>query len=261
MVESSPHRGRACISTRSHASCGNGRLPASKSVCQRDHLGQANHRRSIVRSLTHTLFSGALSPRLLAALRRAPIHFCGTDPTRSASDESYYALLKEGRGREYDRSCRRRDSCADDVAALSSRTLVLRECNKQRSEKLHGWLTRVRPCSLRLTKWCSGAAAGQPHRQHLQRPDIGGQKSQPVRRRVCQGASLHDGYRGDRHRQHRQGSDVCNAVEVNCINLMQLIVAEDWVLCDPMFTDRSTSNKHQTDCTHRYSLGPPSHAS
>ncbi|WP_353700135.1 DUF4411 family protein [Bradyrhizobium sp. INPA03-11B] len=139
---------------------------------------------------------------------------------------------------------------------LVSSTLVLRECNKQRSEELHGWLKSretmfitpdevVQRCSSRST------TSSTPTQAWYRRA-----KSQPVRHRVCQGASLNDRYRGDRHRQHRQGSGVCNDMEVNCINLIQLIVAEDWVLCDPMFTDRSTSNKHQTDCTHRYSLGP-----
>jgi len=114
---------------------------------------------------------------------------------------------------------------------LVSSTLVLRECSKQRSEELHDWL--------------------QPRSAMFHTPDetVQGQVDYIVNTYTGLVSAGKEKFQADPFviAQAKVGSytviteetgptsrakipGVCNAMKVECINLMQLIDEEDWVL-------------------------------
>jgi Domain of unknown function (DUF4411) len=114
---------------------------------------------------------------------------------------------------------------------LVSSTLVLRECSKQRSEELHDWL--------------------QPRSAMFHTPDetVQGQVDHIVNTYTGLVSAGKEKFQADPFviAQAKVGSytviteetgptslakipGVCNAMKVECINLMQLIDEEDWVL-------------------------------
>ena len=117
------------------------------------------------------------------------------------------------------------------ASRLVSSSLVLRECSKQRSEELHDWL--------------------QPRTSMFQVPDetVQGQVDHIVNTYTGLVSAGKEKFQADPFviAQSKVGGytviteetgptslakipGVCNAMKVDCINLMQLIDAEDWVL-------------------------------
>ena len=122
------------------------------------------------------------------------------------------------------------DQLIQEVRLVSS-TLVLLECSKQRSEELHDWL--------------------QPRTSMFQVPDetVQGQVDHIVNTYTGLVSAGKEKFQADPFviAQSKVGGytviteetgptslakipGVCNAMKVDCINLMQLIDAEDWVL-------------------------------
>ncbi|KRQ01284.1 hypothetical protein AOQ73_18185 [Bradyrhizobium pachyrhizi] len=116
-------------------------------------------------------------------------------------------------------------------ARLVSSTLVLRECNKQRSEELHGWL---KP---REAMFAVPDEAVQEQVDHIVNTytglvAAGKEKFQAdpfvIALAKVEGHTVITEETGIGSLSKIPG--VCNAMKVDCINLMQLIDAEDWVL-------------------------------
>lgn len=114
---------------------------------------------------------------------------------------------------------------------LVSSTLVLRECNKQRSEELHGWL---KP---RDAMFISPDEAVQAQVEHIVNTyrglvSAGKEKFQAdpfvIALSKVAGYTIVTEETGPTSLSKIPG--VSNAMKVECINLMQLIDAEDWVL-------------------------------
>jgi hypothetical protein len=114
---------------------------------------------------------------------------------------------------------------------LVSSTLVLRECNKQRPEELHGWL---KP---REAMFIAPDETVQQQVDHIVNTytalvSAGKEKFQADRFVIAlakvSGYTLITEETGIGSLGKIPG--VCNAMKVECINLMQLIDEEDWVL-------------------------------
>ncbi|MBR1165023.1 DUF4411 family protein [Bradyrhizobium elkanii] len=114
---------------------------------------------------------------------------------------------------------------------LVSSTLVLRECNKQRSEELHGWL---KP---RETMFVMPDEVVQQQVDYIVNTytglvSAGKEKFQAdpfvIALAKVEGHTVITEETGIGSLSKIPG--VCNAMKVECINLMQLIDEEDWVV-------------------------------
>jgi Domain of unknown function (DUF4411) len=114
---------------------------------------------------------------------------------------------------------------------LVSSTLVLRECSKQRSEELHDWL-QPRSAMFQVP---DETVQGQV--DHIVNTDTGlvaagKEKFQAdpfvIAQAKVSGYTVITEETGPTSLGKIPG--VCNAMKVECVNLMQLIDAEDWVL-------------------------------
>ena len=114
---------------------------------------------------------------------------------------------------------------------LVSSTLVLRECSKQRSEELHDWL---QPRAI-MFQMPDEAVQGQVDyivNTYTGLVTAGKEKFQADPFVIAQAKV--SGYTVIREETGPTSlakiPGVCNAMKVECINLIQLIDAEDWVL-------------------------------
>lgn len=114
---------------------------------------------------------------------------------------------------------------------LVSSTLVLRECSKQRSEELHGWLKPREAMFITPDETVQGQV------DHIVNTytglvSAGKEKFQAdpfvIAQAKVNGYTVITEETGIGSLAKIPG--VCNAMKVECINLMQLIDDEDWVL-------------------------------
>ena len=114
---------------------------------------------------------------------------------------------------------------------LVSSTLVLRECSKQRSEELHGWLKPREAMFITPDETVQGQV------DHIVNTytglvSAGKEKFQAdpfvIAQAKVNGYTVITEETGIGSLAKIPG--VCNAMKVECINLMQLIDEEDWVL-------------------------------
>lgn len=117
------------------------------------------------------------------------------------------------------------------VGRLVSSSLVLRECNKQRSEELHGWLKPREAMFIAPDE----AVQGQVDfivNTYKGLVSAGKEKFQAdpfvIALAKVSGCTVVTEETGPTSLAKIPG--VCNAMKVPCVNLMELIDAEDWVL-------------------------------
>lgn len=114
---------------------------------------------------------------------------------------------------------------------LVSSTLVLRECSKQRSEELHGWLKPREAMFITPDETVQGQVDHIVN-TYTALVAAGKEKFQAdpfvIAQAKVNGLTVITEETGIGSLAKIPG--VCNAMKVECINLMQLIDEEDWVL-------------------------------